>query len=305
MSEPFDSGAKRAIRSALARDTYRLDAVRIADCDVAGFDWLVATHKGLYAVSRITAKRIAFGWFFGICLSGEQLYVFENCGMRDRASRLGRIIRFDLAEARLAEPVVVVKGLGANCHQIEMIGGLLCVVDTLDQAILRFTPDGVPVDVKRPFAHAPAADTSGGYLHMNSIAKVGGRIAIMLHNGKAIPEKCSELAWLDSDWEVIERVPLDGQWCHDIVEDERGTVWHSASRTGEIMASDGRRAKVTEDRMTRGIAFSAGAMLVGLSSFGPRQNRAALPGAVAILDSELNVLAQFELDGPPADIVAI
>src|SRR5205085_923230 len=97
----------------------------------------------------------------------------------------------------------------------------------------------------------------------------------------------SELAWLDRPWRVHTREPLAGYCCHDIVEDERGVLWHSASMSGEIIGSDGTRIKITDDMMTRGLAITADALIVGISTFGPRQLRDQLPGAVVILDRRL------------------
>ena len=305
MAKTFEFDTRRAIRAAMALRSYETDTVRLTDTDIADHDWLVATHRGLYAVNLTGAKRIIYGWFFGICRNGQDVYLFENCAMRDRTRALGRVIKMTISSGNLSEPVVLIKGLAANCHQIEVIDGLLCVVDTANQSILRYTLNGSLIDTKKPFPIAPASDRKGAYLHINSIAKTGDRIALMLHNGPALPEKCSELAWLDAGWKLTDRVSLNGYCCHDIVEDENGVLWHSASSTGELMANDGRRIKITSDRMTRGIALSIDTMIVGLSSFGARQNRDALPGAVVILDRALNKLAEFELGGPPADIVAI
>ena len=305
MAKTFELDTRRAIRVAMALRSYETDSVRLVDTDIADYDWLVATHRGLYAANLNGAKRVIYGWFFGICRDGPDVYLFENCAMRDRTRALGRIIKMTISSGTLSEPVVLIKGLDANCHQIRIISGLLCIVDTANQSILRYTLSGQVVDVKTPFTVAPASDRSGAYLHINSIAKIGDRIAIMLHNGPALPEKCSELAWLDADWKLQERGPLDGHCCHDIIEDEAGIIWHSASNSGELTASDGRRVKIGSDRLTRGIALSANTMIVGISSFGARQNRDALPGAIVILDRALNRLAEIELKGPPADIVAI
>lgn len=305
MTEAFELDTRRAIRIAMTRESYTNDRIRLVDGDIRGFSWLVATHKGLFAVNLHRSKRVAFGWFFGICWHGQDLFLFENCADRDRTLALGRILKLTLVDGVLCKPVVLQKGLDANCHQIVIIDETLCIVDTAHQAIVRYTLDGTFVDNKTPFPFAPPTDRSGAHLHINSIAQIGDSIAIMLHNGKALPEKCSELAWLDTDWNLCERISLNGHCCHDIVEDDAGVLWHSASSTGELMASDGRRVKISGDRMTRGIAFSGDAIIVGISSFGPRQNRDALSGAVVILDRALNRLAEIELEGPPADVVAI
>jgi hypothetical protein len=305
MAEIFELETRRSIRTAMVLDSYAHDRVRISDSDISGYDWLVSTHKGLFAVNLAGAKCVAHGWFFGICRFENHLYLFENCAQRDRTKALGRLIKLSIVDNQLSEPVVIAKGLDANCHQIRVIDKLLCVVDTANQAALRYDLSGCLVDVKRPFPIAPVADRTGAYLHINSIAKVGSRIAVLLHNGRAIPEKCSELAWLDSDWNVQERVPLDGHFCHDIVEDVDGVLWYSASKTGELMASDGRRLKVDNDRMTRGLVVSSDHIVVGLSGFGARESRDALPGSVVIFDRNFARLAEISLGGPPVDIIAI
>jgi hypothetical protein len=110
---------------------------------------------------------------------------------------------------------------------------------------------------------------------------------------------------LDRDWRPIERVPLVGYGCHDIVEDEHGILWHSASMSGEIFASDGRRFRVTNDLMTRGIALTQDHIIVGVSTFGPRQQRDALPGAVNIFDGEMRYLTQITIESAPTDIVCL
>lgn len=307
--------AKSALREAMARDAYARREVRIADPDLAGQTWLVASHRGVFAIAAGSAtsaspvpgsaKTVLHGWFFGLCRHRDALYLFENCGHRDRTVPMGRIIRLDLASDLLSAPTVLVTGLHANCHQIAVVDGLLCVLDTANQAILRFTLDGEAVDVQRPFAAAPSHDTSGAYLHINAVAAVGDRIAIMLHNGKAIPEKTSELAWLDRDWRLIERQPLPGHSCHDIVEDERGMLWHCDSMAGDIIASDGARAHVSDTLMTRGFAITPAAIIVGTSTFGPRHLRSKLRGGVVILDRALERRTTMTLDGSPTDIIAL
>jgi hypothetical protein len=305
MSAAFDPGATRAIRHALALRAYQADAVRLDDPDVRGWHWLVASHNGLFAVAPGNWKRLIHGWFFGICRDGDALYLFENGGRTDRSANLGRLLRLHIADGQLIRPQVLAKGLDGNCHQVRVVDGLVCVVDTANQQILRFASDGRPVDVKRPFLPAPADDRSGAYLHLNSIARIGGRLALLLHNGKALPAKPSELAWLDDDWNVIERVPLAGHKCHDIAEDAAGVIWNAASMSGEIMASDGRRGLVSDSLMTRGIAFSGDAIAVGLSVFSARQQRDGLSGGVAILDQQLALRELLDLPGSPTDILAL
>lgn len=289
----------------MARLAYDRDEVRFADPVVAEYGWLVSTNRDLFALSLSGVKAVLHGWFFGICREGPYIYLFENCAMWDRTAALGRIVRLTLAQGRLAEPRVLVRGLHSNCHQIRIIDDLLCLVDSANQQVLRFTRDGSFVDAKRPFPVAPPSDTSGAYLHMNSIARVGGQIAIMLHNGKAVPDQCSRLAWLKDDWSIDRIDPVAGHYCHDIVEDDDGTIWHCASREGELLSGRGLRLHVANNCLTRGLAITADHLVVGQSGFGPREQRDLIGGRVSIYDKALEKIAESTLPSGPTDIVSL
>lgn len=296
--------SQSAVREALAHVAYERDEVRIENRSTAGCDWLVTTHRGVFAVAQGRVKPMIHGWFFGICRHDGHLYVFENCAHRNRGLNLGRILKFEFSEGELGPARVIVKGLHASCHQIAIIGDWLHVVDTANQAIRRYTRDGKLVDVQRPFPLAPSSDRSGAYLHLNTIALVGDRIGLVLHNGAAVPEKSSEVAWFDADWHLEERHPLPGRGCHDIVEDGFGRLWHSLSLEGAVYRSDGLHAAITPDKMTRGIALTGGQIAVGVSTFGPRHLRGTLNGSVVVLD-ERTLARSYEMMLPaaPADII--
>lgn len=305
MADPFDTPARRAIRSALARESYRTGTVEIADPQLAGFDWLFASHRGVFAVSDTQAKTVLNGWYFGIERVGDTIYLFENCAMRDRSLQLGRILRFRITDGRLVDPAVLVTGLDANCHQVRMIDGALCVVDTGNQAIRRYTPEGDLIDVRTPFPVAPPSDESGIYRHINSVARVGDRIAILCHNGKCVPDKQSELAWVDDDWNLLTTETIPGHHCHDIVPDGEGALWHCASAEGDLVSSRGQRIHVTDRLMTRALAFSHNRVVVGVTTFGPRQLRDTLNGGVAIFDREFRRINHIDLRGSPTDVVPL
>jgi hypothetical protein len=305
MERVFDSDERRAIRVALARSAYAQGKFRLVLADLQGSWWLVTTHRGLYAVSPDRIELVAHGWFFGLDRHADQVYLFENCGLRDREANLGRILRFDWDGQHLANPAVLVTGIHGNAHHLKIIGGLICLVDTANQRILRYTLDGAVVDIKEPLPRAPATDTSGAYHHINCLAAIDGRIALMLHNGKAPQPRKSELVWLDPDWNLTDRHPIDGYQCHDIVPDAQGVLWHCASQTGELVSDTGRRCKISDTLMTRALAFCQGHLLVGLSTFGDRQVRDALAGEAVILDSAGNTVARHELPAGPADAVAL
>lgn len=286
------------LRAALAMDRYRRDAVDVAHADLRGYDWLVTSSKGVFAVNGDGFTTALFGWYFGICRYGDWLFLFENCGHRQRERPRGRLVRLALRDGRLSDPVVIARGLDCRCHQITVIDGLLHVLDTANQAILRFDLDGRPVDVLHPFDPTD-------YHHINAIAQIDGRIGVMLHNGRHEPPRNSAIAWFGTDWLPIERQALMDSGCHDIVADDQGRLWYAASMAGEIVASDGQRVLVSSDLMTRGIAFGPQRVIVGLSIFGPRERRDALRGAVALYDRELQRVADIELPGAPAAIIAL
>lgn len=305
MDPGFDKHIRRAIRVSLAREAYAAGTFRIACADLKDHWWLVTTHRGLYSVSPQGIQLVSHGWYFGIVRHGGHIYLYENCGLRDREANLGRIVRLNWDGRYLSEPRVLVTGLHGNAHQLKVIDGLLCLVDTAHQRILRFTLEGEPVDSKTPLPVAPPTDTSGAYHHINSIAEVDGRIAILLHNGKAPSPRKSELVWLDRDWQVTGREEIEGFMCHDIVTDPHGTLWHCASSRGELISATGDRIQLSETLMTRALAYAHGHLAVGLSSFGERQVRDGLSGEIAILDSRHEELARFDLPAGPADVTAL
>ena len=286
------------LRAALAMHRYARDAVHVAHADLRGYDWLVASSKGVFAVNDDGFATVLFGWYFGICRHGDWLYLFENCGHRLRERPRGRLVRLTLRDGRLSDPVVIARGLDCHCHQIAVIDGLMHVVDTGNQAILRSVLGGRPVDVLHPFDAAH-------YHHINAIAQIDGRIGVMLHNGRHEPPMTSQIVWFDPDWRPIERQTLPDTGCHDIVADDHGRLWYAASMSGELVASDGQRIPISSELMTRGIAFGPQRIIVGLSIFGPRERRDALRGMVALCDRQFQRIANIELPGAPAVIISL
>jgi hypothetical protein len=311
MQEVFDTAARRAIRTALARESYNSDSFRLVDGDLRGWAWLVATHRGLYAVRLGAAKLVAHGWFFGLRAHGGGYYLFENCALRDRSALLGRVMRLDHNDQQITGQQVLAKGLHPNCHQLAIIGDTLCLLDTANQTVLRFRLDGTALPALTPFGTASGSNDSGSYHHINAIAEIEGRIAIMLHNGKLVPERNSEIAWFDRDWQPTGRTALDSRMCHDLVCDPAGQLWYCASLGGSIAALGGPKIPLVNDYMTRGLAFAGGGAFsnefcaVGYSAFGTRQVRDGLKGGVILCDHTFARIGKVELGGPPAEIIAI
>lgn len=146
----FDKDVRKAIRSILARQAYEQGTVRQVLEDLTDYAWLVSTHRGLFAVSLDGVALVAHGWFFGLCQEGTHIYLFDNCGERQRDANLGRILRFSWLNGHLTDPQILVTGLHGNCHQLKVIDGMLCLVDTANQRILRYHLDGRLHDIKMP-----------------------------------------------------------------------------------------------------------------------------------------------------------
>lgn len=297
-------GGERAIRAALARKAYVTDTVRLRVTDLRGFECLVASRQGLFAARRDGASLIAHGFFFGLHRHGDTVFAFEACDVPSTDSACGRIVAFTLDGPRIVAARVIARGLDNQCHQLEVIDDLICLVDTANQLIRRFTLGGAPVDVRTPLPPVRRGAGGAAYHHINSIAQVRGSVALLLHNGAGTLDRPSALAWLDADWAVARIEPLAGYGCHDIVEDAAGVIWHCGSRDGELLRSDGPPIGVSA-RMTRGLALGREGLIVGTSDFGARACRTELAGSLVFLDGSHRPICELPLDGAPTDIIAI
>ncbi|TKD51575.1 hypothetical protein [Sphingomonas baiyangensis] len=290
----------RAVRGALAAHAYRTDKIRVIDRCVTGYSCLVASRQGLFAVAPAAAKLVAFGLFFGLRRHDDMLYLFETCDPSRGPSRMGRLLQMRIDRGRLCDEQVIATGLDNQCHQLAVIGTEVCIVDTANQAIVLIAGDGSTSATLFPFGN-PVVD---GYHHINSIAQADGHTLVLLHNAAGGRIGPSELAWLDRDWRVVRRETLPATGCHDIVQDEDGLLWHCASMDGALMNSAGLHCRVSAE-MTRGLAFTEEAVIVGTSQFARREGRTRIGGHVLFLDRAMQRLAQVELSGAPTEIAAL
>lgn len=305
MAHSWEGSTEKAIRMAMARDDYVRDRIALIDGNLTGFRWLVASNNGLFAADLAGHKRIMHGWFFGLARSAEHLFLFQNCGMWNRGEPLGRILRIGIQDVTLGGAEVVIKALDPQCHQIRLIDEVLCVVDTANQCIRRYSVDGEPIDTIAPFPNLSGPDTPGHYRHINSIARVGDGIAIMCHNCGSDTSRKSAVAWLDSEWTLVREEEIDGHDCHDIAIDHDGSVWHSASKEGAIVSNVGHRIEIASGRMTRGLVLSPDAIAVGSIVVAPRSQRRQSGGEIVIVDRRSGQRTHVRLPASPCDIIAI
>lgn len=294
--------SKRRISAALARIAYATGRVRMASDDLSECECLVACTLGLFAINRAgLVRQLLYGFFHGIRHYDDHLLVFE-IGDRPRLpNAYGRVLRIPIDGKRLGEPQILAQDLDNRCHQLALFDGLIHVIDTAHQRILRFTPAGEVVDTVQPFPFIRGESRPEQYFHLNSIARIGNRIALMLHNGAE--QRSSEIAFFTRDWDLIARTILPGRGCHDIVPEADGTIWHCGSTDGELINSRGECYKVS-DRMTRGLAVTPEGFIVGISTFGAREVRDNFTGSILFLDRQLRLKTEVLVPTAPMDLIA-
>jgi transposase len=289
------------IARALAHAAYDARTIRLMPHDLAGMSHLVASRRGLFAVSEAGYVRIAHGSFFGLTLRGDSIFAFEACDLAGLPTRRGRIVRIDRANDRITGAHVLVDGLDNGCHQIDFIDGRLTVLDTQNQRVLRFGAGETGHETLYPLPRMATRAWSRGYAHVNSLLQVENRILLLLHNGFTYTGKASEVMLVDLDWNEIERRPLPGHDCHNLVVLEDGRLISCGSAAGEIIGFDGPIAKIST-MMTRGLSVGSDVIAVGASKFSARADRHSTPGTVTFLDRAFQPLSTLELPAAPTEI---
>ncbi len=289
------------IRAALAMQAYRSGVVRLVDPDLSGCTHLVATRHGLFATDGRDLRRIAHGFFYGITILHDAILVFEAGDWPRSPTRRGRIVRFRRKGDRIVGSDILATGLDNGCHQIDVIDDRLYVLDTYSQRVLSFALDGgVPEEIY-PLGEASDGDWAGGYAHVNSLIAHGDAILLLLHNGANRTGRTSEIARLTRDWQLVDRVAVDGLGCHGFAVLEDGAVLTCGSFAGELIATDGLKVSVF-DMMTRGLSVDAGGIVVGGSAFAERSARDTAGGALVFLDRAYRRIGRLAVPGPVTEV---
>lgn len=289
------------LRIALAIQAYRSGTVRLAEPDLAGHTHLVATRHGLFATDGESLRLIAHGLFYGLTLTSDAIVAFEACDRPRNATRRGRLVRFRREGDRIVGADILADGLDNGCHQIDLVGDRLCVVDTYAQRIMRYPIGAGAPEVLRPVPGAEASDWASGYAHVNSVLARDGEVLLMLHNGAVRTGRPSEIARLDRDWRLVERITVDGHGCHSLAVLEDGAVLTCGSFAGELIATDGLKIRVC-DMMTRGLSVGDDVIAVGGSAFADRYERDTANGAVFFLDRQYRSLGRVTVPAPVMEI---
>ncbi|MDB5705514.1 MAG: hypothetical protein JWN66_2630 [Sphingomonas bacterium] len=301
--EPAAAALAERISLSLSAAAYARGKIRLTDALPGERTHVVASRQGLYAVDRSGWTLIAHGMFFGMTRrDDETFYAFECCDVPTAPSRMGRIVRLRIVDGRIAAADVMAQGLDNGCHQIEYVGGLLCVTDTYGQRILAYDDAFAPVEIPQPFKPVARREWMLGYHHLNTILPVEDRILILLHNGTRETGRPSAIAVLDRDWRILGQWTLAAGGCHDLAVLADGTLISCGSATGELITLAGRR-KTLSPVMTRGLSVEPDGIVVGSSTFAARHARLATPGSVMFLNADWEMEAEIPLPGAPTAIM--
>jgi hypothetical protein len=203
-------------------------------------------------------------------------------------------------DGRIVDTEVFVTGLDNGCHQIDLIGNTLVVVDTYRQRILEVAPDAT-VKEFQPFPFDREQRGPADYVHFNSVLACGDRRLLLLHNDFGRTGRASEIALLDASWTVVDCRPMEGTGCHNLALLEDGSVLSCGSVEGALISTAGIRAKVS-NLMTRGLAVGQDVIAVGGSTFSEREHRDSEPGVLHLLDRQFRLLSSLPLPAPPTEI---
>lgn len=290
----------RRLALALAQRAYASGDVRLVTRDLNDCDYIIATRQGLLAAGTEGWRQIAHGQYYGLTMDGSDILAFEACDRPRIPTRMGRIVRLRVNDARITDTEVFVSGLDNGCHQIDLIGDTLVVVDTYRQRILEIAPDATVKEFQPlPFDRDQAG--TADYVHFNSVLACGEQRLLVLHNDYNRTGQVSEIALLDATWSMIDRRPLAGKGCHNLALLEDGSILSCGSLSGALISSAGLQAKVS-NLMTRGLAVGQGVIAVGGSTFSERDNRDGEPGVLHLLDRGYRPLSDLSLPAPPTEI---
>ncbi|MES3101652.1 hypothetical protein [Sphingomonas faeni] len=301
---------RNTVRYALATQAYRSGTVRLVDPDLSGYEHIVGTRRGLFAANRAGVKLIAYGLFYGLTIHDDMILAFEACDRVHSLSARGRLVRFRREGAHIAAADVIATGLDNGCHQIDIVDGRICVIDTYNQRILRYPLTGGEGEILHPipgnFLRDSGTDDgrddwARGYAHVNSLIACGDAILLMLHNGADKTGRPSEIMRFDRDWRPIAQIPVDGLGCHSFAVLENGAVLTCGSFGGELVSTDGVKVAVC-DMMTRGLSVDAETIVVGGTAFAERNVRDEEQGAILFLDRGYRRQAIVAIPAPPMEI---
>ncbi|WP_147867899.1 hypothetical protein [Stieleria maiorica] len=261
---------------------------------------LAATKNGLYLIRSDAVIRLLRGQFYGITRLASKWFVFERL-----SSTNGRIIEFRVTERGIGKAKQRRGDLDPGCHQIDMIHGGLLVADTYNNRLISYDPSSNKLD-ELSRSYPPGSLNEGrnspNYAHLNSIWSDGIHTLAMFHNESTKTGRCSEIASLNDDFQVVKRISTTAGHAHNIMlyQDE---FLYCDSKAGTLVHGD--REVHRCHYLTRGLSVTPDRIFVGHSQYGKREDRESLKGGIAVLDGEFCDLGTIPLPGMVQEIRAV
>lgn len=288
------------IRMALAASAHDANVIRLKQRNLLGYDHIVASRAGLFAVRPGESQLVAYGQFYGIAIDENAIYAFEACGQPRIRSNRGRIICLRHRDGRIDSEDVIASKLDNGCHQMDLIDGQLYLTDTYNQRLLIIALDGTLVDTIYPLGRLER-EAPNDYAHINSLLAVGDSFCLLKHNNSLKSGLNSEIAVFNRQWQPMETIALEGQGCHNLALLEDGNLVSCGSMAGEIIGPGLSPIKIC-DRMTRGLSVSEDQVVVGGSAMLSRDMRDQASGEVYFLNRDFRQLGPANIPGPVMEI---
>ena len=291
---------REQVETIFDRSNYRMNRVGLLSRDLRDFSHIVASREGLYAINRNTHRKIMRGQFFGITVSGSDILCFQANGSIGSTENRGRIIKLRVENSRIVGSSVCIRGLDDGCHQIDVLGNRLIIVDCYNAAILE-TDSNISKISKTHFPLGQLErDVAKSKIHMNSFYAVSDdEYWLLLHN----KGNRSVVVRLNTLFEEVGRFTLDACWAHNIVttnDDNRYAV--ADSHGSRLIGANGTICR-TNGMLTRGISLSESECVIGESEFATQFFRRFVPGRVYFYEPATWKRREvLELPAAPTDI---
>ena len=255
--------------------------------------FLITTTQHVLAFdqSAQTFRRVhsGRGLYYGVCEVGDQYFIAcrnETRGPEDERLRQlerGTILVFD-RNFRLIEELEPEFPL-RDVHGMASFDGKLWVTCSLDNMVAVFD---LKTRAWSSWYPSPDPGARGRDVnHFNSIALIEGRVWLVAHNFGASHLLCYDYPSLE-----LRKVHQVGHQAHDIFPLD-GALATCNSQFGSLQSMAGR--EVRTGSFPRGIAFEQGAIVLGLSMYASRADRAQADGVLRVFRNDWQHEADYRL----------
>jgi hypothetical protein len=283
------------IRRASQLQRYVAPAQRLR-ADFAAFEFIVATKAGLFLTSPRSWHRLTGGTWYGLTRYRDTILAYEQL---DRW-RTGRLMQIS-ATGVCRFPIL---RLPYGCHQIDVWRDELYIMDTYNNAVLRYgCTDWRLRAVYHPLGVLDRSRESANYGHLNSILFREKDVVIVAHNETTKTNRRSELIFCGHDFRLHERTSLDAGNAHNVAP--QGSDLLICDSNGGRVISAGGRTQASLPLFTRGLSLTPDVIAVGESNVGAREDRESLGGAISYFYPDWTMIARQTMPAMVQDIRAL